>query len=149
MEDRKKLIQAQKKLESILGTKKKADVKIGQSVRIADFPRKEKVKGIVTDPFGYEFFFTDYRVKHSLKDKKPHHEKAIADLWKRIGEFFSNPDVIIHDGLRGALLYAFRRGELFVVFVAGVEKRVLWTAYTRKLLRETERFKFLYEKEGI
>ena len=124
-------------------------MKIGQSVRIADFPRKEKVKGIVTDPFGYEFFFTDYRVKHSLKDKKPHHEKAIADLWKRIGEFFSNPDVIIHDGLRGALLYAFRRGELFVVFVAGVEKRVLWTAYTRKLLRETERFKFLYEKEGI
>ena len=124
-------------------------MKIGQSVRIADFPRKEKVKGIVTDPFGYEFFFTDYRVKHSLKDKKPHHEKVIADLWKRIGEFFSKPDVIVHDGLRGALLYAFRRGELFVVFVAGVEKRVLWTAYTRKLLRETERFKFLYEKEGV
>ncbi len=149
MEDQKRLIQAKKKLEAILGTKKKVNVKIGQSVQISSCPKREKVKGIVKDPFGYEFFYTDYRVKHSLKDKKPHQERAIADVWKRIGEFFANPDVIIHDGLKGALLYGFKRGDLFVVFVAGIERRALWTAYTRKLLRETERFKFLYKKEGI
>ncbi len=137
------------RIESILGAKKKVNVKIGQSVQISSYPRREKVKGIVRDPFGYEFFFTDYRVKHSLKDKKPHQERAIADVWKRIGEFFTNPDVIIYDGLKGALLYSFKRGDLFVVFVAGIERRALWTAYTRKLLRETERFKFLYKKEGI
>ena len=67
MKEWERFIEAKGKVEEILGTQKSVNVKVGQSIQISRYPKKEKVRGIVKDPFGYEFFYTDYRVKHSLR----------------------------------------------------------------------------------
>ena len=154
MKEWERLIEVKGKVEEILGTKKEVNVKVGQSIQISRYPRKEKVRGIVKDLFGYEFFFTDYRVKHSLRlppspsrrkrklKELPYLEKA----WRNVGELIRSPHgIAIYKGGQG-LTYAVKAEDKYVYFPVDPQKRVIDTAFVKSSLNDTENYIFIWRK---
>ena len=158
MKEWERLIEVKGKVEEILGTKKEVNVKVGQSIQISRYPRKEKVRGIVKDLFGYEFFFTDYRVKHSLRvpSKAPPRKKRkkqvdipyIQEGWKKVRKAFEEPDAIaIYEGGAG-LVYGVKVKDRYVLFAVHPHKRAIETAFAKSLLRDTPSYKFIYKRSN-
>ena len=130
------------------------NVNVGQGVHISHYPKKKKVRGIVKGPFGYEFFYTDYRVKRSLRvppsrDRRKRKLKELPYLekaWRSVGKRIGSPDgIAIYKGGQG-LTYAVKVEDKYVYFPVDPRKRVIDTAFVKSSLNDTENYIFIWRK---
>jgi hypothetical protein len=143
-------------LEQILGSTRKVSYKIGQTVKLSQYPPAEKVIAVISDFLGYEFIMTDYRVKHSLKLPKYSRKRKrksrdlpyLQKAWKEIHKAFKAPDAIAIYGNNEGIVYVRKIEDKYVLFAVNPKTRAIDTAFVKSSLRDTERYHFIYKRGG-
>lgn len=63
-------------LKKYVGENRKVEKRIGDTVKLKQYPRKEKIIAIHKDILSNEYILTDYQAKHIFKDLERKKKKA-------------------------------------------------------------------------
>ncbi len=139
------------KLIELLGTGRKAHVKVGDLVPKWDGAEEyTPVEAIYRDFLGNECWITQYtREEHILNDpsKQKHKEEYVKAL-KMLPDILQNPDAVIHELKFRSIYYGRKVGDkLWYFVVVGLDTQKIFTIILRRNIpKRKDRFEVLYEK---
>ena len=108
-------------------------------------PAVREVENVVEDFLGNDTIFTRYSIKHSLKKKKKAQMPYIEHTLKYYPKWLREPDIVVFDKKRKAVIYYRKYRDRYTGLVVGKESRNFYTVLVRKGV-ESERYEVIYKK---
>ncbi len=139
------------RVRKILGTDRKAPVKVGDLVPKWDSAEEyTPVEAIYRDFLGNECWITRYtREEHILNDpSKQKRKEEYVKAMKMLPDILQNPDAVIHELKFRSIYYGRKvRDRLWYFVVVGLDTQKIFTIILRRDIPKREgRFEVLYEK---
>ncbi|WP_297454207.1 hypothetical protein [Persephonella sp.] len=97
-------------LKKYVDVNRKVEKRIGDTVKLKQYPRKEKIIAIHKDILSNEYILTDYQAKHIFKDlerkkKKARYKSEYIYGLQNIGLILKKPDLISIDKSKKGSIY--------------------------------------------